>query len=368
MQHFPIFLSLRDRNIVLSGGGEAALAKLRLLLKTPARLDVFAQNPAPELTRWAEAGKINLTRRALAIGDVIGATLFYAADENPSEDQRTSTIAKAEGALVNVVDNLQASDFITPAIVDRSPVTIAIGTEGAAPVLARAIKADLEQTLPASLGVLARIGQAFRPMADLLPKGRKRREFWADFFFGKGQRAFDKAGQTGVESSLRDLLGDHLTKAEIRGHVDIVGAGPGDPELLTLKARKALDRADVVIHDHKVSCEILELARREARVINISADSTSTAKTDVTTLIVRLATKGGHVVRLLPGSGHNTGEFSQETHALTVADIDWRIIPGVSPTRTEAARVNQLFQQNSVAPLRLGPAATTQILHKGNTL
>ena len=140
MKHFPIFLAVEGRRIVLSGGGEAALAKLRLLLKTEAHLTVFAPDPAPEIAQWASEGRLRLIRRAMQPGDALCAVLFYAADEDAAEDARTSALARADGALVNIVDNLEDSQFITPAIVDRDPVTVAIGTEGAAPVLARAIK------------------------------------------------------------------------------------------------------------------------------------------------------------------------------------------------------------------------------------
>ena len=186
MKHFPIFLSVEGQRIVVSGGGEAALAKLRLLLKTEADLVVFAPSPAPEIEAWAAESRLTLHRRPLAVGDTHNTALFYAADEDPIEDTRTASIARAEGALANIVDNLEDSQFITPAIVDRDPVTVAIGTEGAAPVLARAIKADLEAKLPATLGTLARIGKAFRKMADILPMGRVRRDFWADYYFRTG--------------------------------------------------------------------------------------------------------------------------------------------------------------------------------------
>ena len=195
MRHFPIYVALQDRRVVLSGGGEPALAKLRLLLKTEARIDVFASEPAPEITDWAGEGRLNLIRRPLQEGDVSGAVLFYAADEDDHEDARTAALARAEGALVNIVDNLHGSAFITPAIVDRDPVTVAIGTEGAAPVLARAIKADLEARLPASLGLLARIGKSFRRMAEALPMGRARRDFWSDYYFAAGPRAAQQGSE-----------------------------------------------------------------------------------------------------------------------------------------------------------------------------
>ncbi len=146
MRHFPIFISVEGRRIIVSGGQEAALAKLRLLLKTTASITVYAQNVHKDIILLADKGKIKLVNRPLARGDAICATLFYGANEHSVEDARSAKIAREEGALINIVDNLEDSQFITPAIVDRDPVTIAIGTEGAAPVLARAIKADLENT------------------------------------------------------------------------------------------------------------------------------------------------------------------------------------------------------------------------------
>ena len=253
MQHFPIFLDLDGRRVVLSGGGEAALAKLRLLLKTAARITVFAPEPAAEIADWAGRGRLTLHRRAMAPGDALCAALVYAADEDAALDARTAHIGRTEGALVNIVDNLSDSAFITPAIVDRDPVTVAIGTEGAAPVLARRIKADLEARLPATLGTLARIGKGFRKMAEALPFGRARRAFWADYYFDAGPRALEAGGETAAEETLDDLLAQHLAAGPAQGRVDFVGAGPGDPDLLTLKARKALDAADVVIHDRLVS-------------------------------------------------------------------------------------------------------------------
>ena len=235
MDHFPIFLRVEGRRIVLSGGGDAALAKLRLLMKSTGHITVFSPAPAQEIEDWAEQGKLRLVRRTMAPGDTLCAALFYAADEDEAKDARTVEIARADGALINVVDNLQDSEFITPAIVDRDPVTIAIGTEGAAPVLARAIKADLEERLPAALGPLARIGKGFRKMAEALPFGRARRDFWRDYYFNAGPAAIS-GGEHKVREGLDSLLADHLNREARAGHVHFVGAGPGDPDLLTLRA------------------------------------------------------------------------------------------------------------------------------------
>ena len=343
MQHFPIFLNVRNARIVLSGGGEAALAKLRLLLKTEARIAVFAPDPAAEITRWAKDGKLNLTRRALQAGDVAGAALFYAADEDAAEDARTAAIARAEEALVNIVDNLEDSAFITPAIVDRDPVIVAIGTEGAAPVLARAIKADLEARLSPSLGLLAQIGKAFRPLADKLPMGRKRREFWADYYFDEGPRAFDADGADGAEAALDMLLNRHLGTEAEPGHVDFVGAGPGDPELLTLKARNALDRADVVIHDRLVTAEVLELARREAVLVDVGKTGfgPSTAQEHINALIVEHALAGAHVVRLKSGDPTVFGRLDEEIEAVEEAGVNWRIVPGITAASAAVAGIGQ---------------------------
>ncbi len=316
MQHYPIFLSVKGRQIALVGGGEAALAKLRLLLKTEAQITVYAPAPHSDIQRLAADGKLRLEQRHFDYGDAMGCALVYAATEDALEDARIVTIAHDDHVLVNVVDNLEASDFITPAIVDRDPVTIAIGTEGAAPVLARAIKTDLEERLPSNLGLLARLGKSFRGAADILPMGAKRRAFWSDYYFNTGPRAAEASGAIGAQNALETTLDRHLLVNTTQGHVDLIGAGPGDPELLTLKARKALDTADVVIHDRDVAPEILELARREAMVIE--------ARGDVTDLIATHVGNGLHVVHL------TLAPRDADLRALTAAGLSARIIPGVA--------------------------------------
>ncbi|SMX30786.1 siroheme synthase CysG [Octadecabacter ascidiaceicola] len=342
MNHFPIFLATQGRSIVLSGGGDAALAKLRLLLKTEAEITVFTPDAAPEIRAWADEGRLSLTERALKAGDTKNAALFYAADEDATEDARTADIARADGALVNIVDNLHDSEFITPAIVDRSPVTVAIGTEGAAPVLARKIKADLEANLPASLGTLARIGKGFRTMAEKLPFGVARRDFWSDFYFNAGPRAVTQ-GEGAVEEALDALLNDHLNATAKSGHVDLVGAGPGDPDLLTLKARKALDKADVVIYDRLVTPQILELARREAIMIDAGKEGfgKSMAQDDINALIVEHGKNGHHVVRLKAGDPTVFGRLDEEIDAIAGANLSYTIVPGITAASAAVADIGQ---------------------------
>jgi uroporphyrin-III C-methyltransferase/precorrin-2 dehydrogenase/sirohydrochlorin ferrochelatase len=289
MQHFPIFVSVAGRRIVLSGGGEAALAKLRLLLKTEAHLTVFATDPAPQIETWSTEGRLTLIRRAMGPGDALCAVAVYGANENRDEDLRTAAIARADGALVNIVDDLEHSDFITPAIVDRDPVTVAIGTEGAAPVLARAIKADIEARLSPAIGTLARIGKSFRRTVEALPAGRARRDFWGEYYRSAGPRAAT-GGEPAIRAALYTLLARHMAGTAREGQVSFVGAGPGDPELLTLKARRALDEADVVIHDRLISPPILELARREAILIDAGKEGFGAAmdQAEINALIVTM--------------------------------------------------------------------------------
>ncbi|MEH6521465.1 siroheme synthase CysG [Sulfitobacter sp.] len=342
MDHFPIFLSTNTARIIVSGGGDAALAKLRLLMKSSAKITVFAAQPAAEIEQWHHAGKLTLVTRAMDYGDAVCAKLFYGANEDAIEDARTAHLALTCGALINIVDNLQDSQFITPAIVDRSPVTIAIGTEGAAPVLARAIKADLEERLPQSLGTLARIGKTFRAAANALPFGRARRDFWREYYFDAGPKAMGD-GQESVLPALNTLLDDHLNKTARTGHIAFVGGGPGDPELLTLKARRALDEADVVIYDRLISPEILELARREATMIDVGKEGFGihTPQEHINDLLVEHAKAGAQVVRLKSGDATVFGRLDEEIDAVDAHSIGWHIVPGITSASAAVAAIGQ---------------------------
>ena len=343
MQHFPIFVNLAGRRVVLAGGGEAALAKLRLLLKTEAHLSVFSTAPDPQIEIWAREGKLALHTRDMAPGDALCAVLAYAADEDPQRDARTAALARADGAMVNIVDNLEDSAFITPAIVDRDPVCVAIGTEGAAPVLARAIKRDLEEKLPRGLGPLARIGKAFRRAADALPQGRQRRDFWSDWYFSTGPKALDAGGKAEAQSALRSLLDRHVHQQARSGAVAIVGAGPGDPELLTLKARRLLHEADVVIHDRLVTPDILELARREAVLIAVGKEGfgPSTPQEEINALLIDHAQQGAQVVRLKSGDAGIFGRLDEEADALDAQAIPFTVVPGITAASGAAAAIGQ---------------------------
>ncbi|TNC50762.1 uroporphyrinogen-III C-methyltransferase [Rubellimicrobium rubrum] len=356
MQHFPVFMAVKGRRIVVSGGGDAAVAKLRLLLKTDARLEVYATDPDPEVVQWGLEGRLTLCRRHIEASDVMGAVLAYGADEDDLADARLAAYAVEARVPHNIVDNLNDSAFITPAIVDRDPVVVAIGTEGAAPVLARSIKSDLEARLPSSLGFLTRIGRSFRHAAEQLPFGRRRRDFWADYYGQVGPQAFAKGGEDAVAPALAQLLADHLSQTPRKGHVDFVGSGPGDPDLLTVRARRALDAADVVFHDRLVTPAILDLARREATIIDAGKEGfgPSMPQADIDALIVTHARKGRHVVRLKSGDPTVFGRLDEEVEACVSAGVSFAIVPGITAASAAVATIGQsLTKRGRNASVRL---------------
>ena len=318
MQHFPIFLRLSGRHVVVSGAGRAATAKLRLLLRTDAQITVFGPDPDPDILSWHRDGALRHDERHVEGTDLEGAALLYCASDDPEEDARAAALARRRRVPVNIVDNLADSDFITPAIVDRDPLTVAIGTEGTAPVLARNLKALFEAQLPGSLGALARIGQAFRPQAERLPPGRMRHAFWSEYFSRQGLRAFARDGEKGARVCLSTLLDETAEGGRPAGLVSLVGAGPGDPELLTLKARNRLHEADIVVHDRLVSPQVLELVRREAVRVCAGKQGFGPAwrQESINALMVRQARAGRHVVRLKSGDPAVFGRLDEEIEAL----------------------------------------------------
>ena len=356
MQHFPIFLCLVGRQVAVSGAGQAAAAKLRLLLKTDAEITVFGPDPDPDILSWHQKGVLRHEERRVAAEDFDAAALLYCASDDPAEDARAAALARQRSIPVNIVDNLDGSDFITPAIVDRDPVTVAIGTEGTAPVLARNLKAAFEAQLPISLGPLARIGQAFRNRCESVPSGRMRRALWSEYFFRRGPRGYAREGKNGAREALRSLLDEAATATRPPGLVSFVGAGPGDPELLTLKARNLLHDADIVVHDRLVSPQVLELVRREAVRICAGKQGFGPAwpQARINALLVRHAREGNHVVRLKSGDPAVFGRLDEEIEALEAEGIAWEVVPGITAASGAAADMGvSLTRRGRNSELRL---------------
>ena len=332
MRYFPIFYDLEGRKVIVVGGGEEALRKVRLLLKTNARISVIAPLLHDEL---ASEPRVEWLARRFSPHLLEGAALVYAAE--PELNNLVSVEAKARGIPVNVIDGAEISTFITPSIVDRDPVIVAIGTEGTAPVLGQGIRARIDAMLPNALGALAEKANALRPrVANEVPQGSRRRSFWNRFFFG----AIRDAAIAGDEKSYAHELNMALTDEALPsvGRVSLVGAGPGDPELLTLKAQRKLQEADVIVYDRLLNPGILELARRDA--IRIVAGK---AQFEINSILVREARSGKHVVFLVSGDIDND---SDEQAALEAIGITVEIVPGIA---TSTAKVFPFMSRDDIA-------------------
>ena len=338
MRYFPLFLDVRDRKALVVGGGEEALRKVRLLLKTEARIEIVAPELHPELTDLAVGGNIAWIGRRFVSSQLDGANLvFVAADATTNE--LVAVEAKKRDILVNVVDDADLSSAIVPAIVDRDPLVVAIGTEGAAPVLAQGIRNDLEASLPPFLGALTRAAGALRErVAERVPAGRTRRQFWQRYFFGTLRDAFARGVQTfgsELETALRDAA------APVAGSVSLVGAGPGDPELLTLKAQRKLRDADVIVYDRLVGPHIFEYARRDAIRIPVgkAPGNHSVTQEEINAILVREARAGHHVVRLKGGDPYVFGRGAEEQAALEAEGIPVDVVPGITAALGCAAAI-----------------------------
>ena len=340
MRYFPLFADLENADVLVVGGAEQAAQKVRLLRKTRARVTVIAETVADELRQLGEQGAIWIVSRPFEARDVEGRRLVFAATGNHVLDASVSSAAKAKGVPINVVDAPELSTFIMPAIVDRAPVTVAIGTEGAAPVLAREIKSKLESLLPANLGALADRAQSLRKLvARTVPDARARRRVWERLLLGP----FRRAVLSGAETEADRILGAELRGADLpaAGRVSLIGCGPGDPDLLTLKALQRLQEADVLIVDRLVNPQVLEYARRDAERIFVgkTPGGPTTSQAEINRILVREASAGKIVARLKGGDPFIFGRAAEEMAALQKAGIPVDVVPGVTAAHACAARV-----------------------------
>lgn len=335
MRYFPIFVDLRDRRVVVVGGGEEATRKVRLLLKTVARIEVVAEDLHPEL---ADDSRIAWVAKRYSAELLRDAALVYSADKNLNET--VSADARQLGIPVNAVDEADISTFIVPSIVDRDPVVIAIGTEGAAPVLAQGIRAQIDTLLPHGIGKLAARAQALRErVAEIVPAGNRRRSFWQRFFFGEPRQALENGDDVAFDLALNDAL--HAEARPPTGQVALVGAGPGDPELLTIKAHRKLQEADVIVYDRLVSPGVLELARRDAVRIPVGKTpfEASPRQSEINGILLAEARNGLKVVRLKGGDPYIFGRGGEEQAALEAAGIAVEVVPGITAAIGCAASV-----------------------------
>jgi uroporphyrin-III C-methyltransferase/precorrin-2 dehydrogenase/sirohydrochlorin ferrochelatase len=340
MRYFPVFADLDGADVLVAGGGEQAAQKVRLVRKTNARVTVVAEAVCDEIGDLAERSSIRLDRRSFQERDVVGRRLAFVATGDRTLDAAVARAAMAHGIPVNVVDDPELSTFITPAIVDRSPVTVAIGTEGAAPVLARELRARIESLLPANLGRLAARALALRQrVADTVADPRARRRLWERLLLGP----FRHAVLAGAEAEADRILANELEvgKRQHAGRVALIGCGPGDPDLLTLKALQRLQEADVLVIDRLVDPRILDYARRDAERIFVGKEpgGPSTTQAEINRVLVREAQAGKVVARLKGGDPFIFGRAAEEMAALQQTGIPVEVVPGVTAAHACAARI-----------------------------
>jgi uroporphyrin-III C-methyltransferase / precorrin-2 dehydrogenase / sirohydrochlorin ferrochelatase len=364
MSSFPIFVDLDRTPPLVAGASSLAVAKARLLLKRCRRVAVAAPDAARAIGSALPGDSLEILDRWPAIDDIRGRPLVIAATGNDVIDARISADARALGVPVNVPDRPELCTFILPAIVDRAPVTIAIGTEGSAPVLATQLRAWLERELHPRLGRVAMIASRFRSaVAIKVPAGPKRRAFWEAVLAGAPAKAI-LAGDEGLGRRLIEAAidGNEAAHGDQPGRVILVGAGPGDPELLTLTAIRALKAADVVLHDHLITDAILDLARREAHLVPVGkrCGQHSMPQAEINRLIISHARAGNTVVRLKGGDPFVFGRAAEEMAAAQAAGLDVEVVPGITAAQGCAAAIGlPLTLRGTVRQVSLVTGATT---------
>ena len=340
MASFPIFVDVGARPPLVIGGGDLALAKVRVLLLRAPIVDVFAHGPlARGFTQLVAEGRVVLWRCDVSDEDLRGRPLVISAAANDTIDRGVSVRARSIGVPINVPDRPNLSTFSLAAIVDRGTVTVAIGTEGAAPVLATHLRAELEQHLHPRLGRLADIAREYRDdVAARVPGGAPRRAFWESLFAGSAGAAI-LAGDEATGRAFVEKLIAQSGDERPQGRVILVGAGPGDPELMTLKAVRALKSADVIVHDGLMGDGVLGYARREAQLVSVAKAKGRHARTqaEINTLLVALARDGKIVVRLKGGDPSIFGRGGEEIDMLRASGVDTEVIPGITAATAVAA-------------------------------
>lgn len=330
MRYLPIFLDVKAHRALIVGGGGAAVPKIRLLCRAGAAVTVVAPVVDSEIALAAQAGELEWWARPFATTDVEGCAVVYAATGRGDIDARVAGAARTKGVLANVVDRPDLSSFVMPAIVDRDPVIVGISTGGAAPVLARRLRARIEGLLPDRLGRLARFAEAFRTEARARVPAAARRRFWERFF--DGPIAAQVLAGDEADASVAMAASMRANIAAPTGGVAIVGAGPGSPDLLTWRAARLLQDADVVVHDRLVGSEIIELARRDAPRIDVgkAPGQHSHSQNEINALLHHHASQGRRVVRLKGGDPFIFGRGGEELEYLAARDVAVEVVPGIT--------------------------------------
>ncbi|HHD2676196.1 TPA: siroheme synthase CysG [Klebsiella oxytoca] len=326
----PIFAEVKERPVLVIGGGEIAARKITFLLRAEAKVQIVADALIPELADKVERQEIQWRATEFEEQQLDNVFLVIAATEDDALNQRVYAAANARYRLVNVVDNQALCSFVFPSIVDRSPLLVAISSSGKAPVLSRILREKIEALLPTNLGRLAETASYWRHhIKTHLKTTAERRRFWERVFTGR----FASLMLAGNKAEAEKALEDELRQPEKRlGEIILVGAGPGDAGLLTLRGLQAIQQADVVFYDNLVTPEVRELVRRDAETICVgkSAAGVSVPQQDINRMLVEAAKAGNTVIRLKGGDPFIFGRGGEELQAAAEAGIPFQVVPGVT--------------------------------------
>ena len=332
MQYFPVFFDLNGKHCLVVGGGDVAARKVSLLFRAGAEVKVVSPELCESLKNRVTNGEISHEARPFEDADLDACVLIVAGTDDQAVNKRVSELAHAKCIPVNVVDQPELCSFIVPSIIDRSPVQVAVSTGGASPVLARLLRARLETMIPAAYGQLASLMNEFRDkVKSKLGDESKRRRFWEDV----AQGSIAELIFSGKEEAAREAMHTAVDAAQVeedRGEVYLVGAGPGDPDLLTFRALRLLQQADVIVYDRPVSSEILDMARRDADLIYVGKerDKHTLPQDDINMLLARVAKKGKRVLRLKGGDPFIFGRGGEEIETLMQEGVRFQIVPGIT--------------------------------------
>ena len=333
MKQLPIFLTIRHKPCLVVGAGSIAARKIGLLLKAGADVSVVASNIGSEVSELERQGVIRCLLRNYEPTDLKGVKLVIAATNNAQLNADISIMAQAEHILVNVVDNPELCSFLMPSIIDRNPIQIAISTGGASPVLARLIRSKLEASIPSAYGELAKLVENYRTkVKQAFANVDLRRRFWESVLEGPVSEFALSGRMNEAETMLSELIQSADSDPEYQGEVYLVGAGPGDPDLLTFKALRLMQKCDVVVYDRLVSEPIMALVRRDAEKIYAGKASAnhSISQENINQLLVRLAKQGKRVLRLKGGDPFVFGRGGEEIGELIEDDIEFQVVPGIT--------------------------------------
>lgn len=332
MEFFPVFLRISEQPCLLIGGGDVAARKAALLQRAGGRVTIVAPDLGPQCRALVEQGNAQHRNKSFSEDDLDGMRLVIAATDDRAVNERIAAACRARHIPVNVVDNPDLCTFVLPSIIDRSPVIVAVSTGGASPVLARLLRARLETMIPAAYGKLADLVGRYRtPVKQKFQRPQERRKFWEKVLQGPIAEMVFAGRHAQAETALEKSLNASATDTAL-GEVYLVGAGPGDPDLLTFRALRLMQQCDVVLYDRLVAPPILDLVRREAERLYVGKKAAyhSVRQHDINETLVKLAKQGKRVLRLKGGDPFIFGRGGEEIATLAQEGIPFQVVPGIT--------------------------------------